>query len=116
FRSRDGLRRVGHGEAHIDAVALDAARLHDAADAEGAAERRLLRRDLGRAEEEHQVLLKRLQHERGRDAERDHAEGDRRHTLVPGFHGVILSAWRLEFRLRRTRKTTSSARATKVTV
>ena len=85
---RHALRGVGDDELHRDAVglALDAALLDQPADAEGAALRRFVRRDLRGREEEHQVLLERVQHERRRDAERRDAGGDQRKTLMPRLH------------------------------
>ena len=75
------LRGVGHAEAHGERVlvAHDAARLDQAADAEGAvaAAPRCAATWLGR-EEEHEVRLERVQHERRGHAERGEAGDDPR--------------------------------------
>ena len=70
----------------VDAVALDAALLHHAADAEGAALRRFVRRDLRGVKKNTRFSWNAHQHQRGGDAERRHAAGDRGDALMTGFH------------------------------
>ncbi len=83
---RHGLGGVGDDEAHLDAIALDRAFLHQPAEAEGAVGRRFLRRDLRRRIEEDQVALEGVEHQRGAHAHRDeHAAGDGQ-ALVTRFH------------------------------
>ena len=91
--------------------------VHDqAADPERPPLRRLLRRDLRRREEEHEVRLERVEHERGGDAEHGEARADpgeaalaRLHALPVGSRIVCGGALRASsiarrMRVRRTRQ------------
>ena len=91
-----GLRGVGDDEVHVGAVALDAAFLHQAADAERAVQRRLVRGHLRRRIEEHQVALERVEHQRGGHADGGDDAADQRQPLVAGLHWAFLLRTRLE--------------------
>src|SRR5581483_3584904 len=104
-------------ELHAHAVreALQAARLHQAADAEGAPVRHLVRGDLRRGEKEHQVLAEGAEDEGGGDRQGREAAGDHGEALVPRLHRV-LGSWRSASERRRRASTTISAtRRTSVT-
>ena len=82
------LRRVGDDELHGEAIglALQAAVLDQAADAEGLALRRLPCGDLRRREEKHQVALEGVEHQRGGDAEYGKCPADEGEAFMAWFH------------------------------
>ena len=105
-----------HG--HAVGLALDAARLDHAADAEHAVLRRFVRGDLGRREEEDEVLLERVSTSAAAIAQRREAAEDHEPALVTWFHRAPPSARRgapgvLERRgrLRRSAATSTAIRA-----
>src|SRR3954469_24783204 len=87
-RNRHTLRRISNDETHDDAIGLtlDAAFFNQPSDAEIAALRRLMRRDLRGGEKEHQIAAKGIQHHRRRETEDCQASDDERHALVSWLH------------------------------
>src|SRR4051812_29860338 len=106
----DAMRSVSHDEAHRNTVrlSLQTALLHQPADPEAAVGGRLVRNDLTRAEEEHEIALERVQNEHCGAAKGSEARGDQRNPLVSGFHGCRLRPGRERRVLARCRSHQSS--------
>jgi len=85
-----GVREVGEREADLEAagLALDAAVLHQATDADAARIGRLARVDLRGAVVVKHVLVERLQRERGGDADTREDGGHGDHALLSRCHRV----------------------------
>jgi hypothetical protein len=97
---------VGYDECHGDAVglALQAAFLDHAADAENLALRCLAGGNVGRRNVEGDVAVQRIEHERGNDADDGECAADQREFLVTGFHSVVLLSARDSARICRFRR------------
>src|SRR6185295_4260590 len=81
-------RGIGHTEVNGQAVAVagETACLDHAADAKRAAARRFVRSNLRRGEEEHEIGLERVEHQRSGDAEQREPARDPAEAARPGLH------------------------------
>ena len=84
----NALGGIGHHELHGTAVALplQAALLHQPADAECPAERRLFRCHLRRSEKENEIAFQRAEHQRRRHTQRGDAGRNHRQSAVTRLH------------------------------